>query len=453
MAISFFQRKSPPRTSRQLRWTLGIACSAAAIGLAGGALAERHASYAVLLLVCLAGLAMLAMLGDRAFQWSIVLVAVAPWYPLVSHEAVAPVVKQKVLCAAIAAAVIAPWLWSVARGARRRRPSRPALLIGLLYAGFTVVIYVTLGSVTQMISSIVVGFLFAGVTFLCARRFSDLSAWPAAAFGGLVALIAIGADAYMAERGNRVGYFVGYPITYGALLVGLAPAGLLWAWGRSRALAAVVAIATAVLLILSESRSSWLAAAAILLVGFVLVLRVADLRTLALTGLATATVVGVVLLTGSLSSVIERKLGPKLTQSQSYTHRVWSYGYATKQIGKSPLLGAGAPGFAAAEAANRTSIGAIDNGYLSITVDMGFAGLLAALIPILIALYFLARCLRLGLSPPLEVSLALGILGIAVVTAFYDSFYWAQLDLLLGAMGGALSTRLGHFDRVAPSSA
>jgi hypothetical protein len=30
----------------------------------------------------------------------------------------------------------------------------------------------------------------------------------------------------------------------------------------------------------------------------------------------------------------------------------------------------------------------------------------------------------------------------AVVTIFYDSFYWAQIDLLLGAMGGVLSVRL-----------
>ena len=30
----------------------------------------------------------------------------------------------------------------------------------------------------------------------------------------------------------------------------------------------------------------------------------------------------------------------------------------------------------------------------------------------------------------------------AVVTIFYDSFYWAQIDLLMGAMGGALSYRL-----------
>jgi hypothetical protein len=28
------------------------------------------------------------------------------------------------------------------------------------------------------------------------------------------------------------------------------------------------------------------------------------------------------------------------------------------------------------------------------------------------------------------------------VTIFYDSFYWAQIDLLLGAMGGVLSTRV-----------
>ncbi len=64
------------------------------------------------------------MLGDRAFPWVIVIVAVAPWYPFISEEAESPIVRQKVLCAAIAAAPLAPWLWSLAVGGRRTRPLR-----------------------------------------------------------------------------------------------------------------------------------------------------------------------------------------------------------------------------------------------------------------------------------------------------------------------------------------
>lgn len=426
--------------------------SAVLLGIAGGAIAQKHSSYAVLLCVCIAGLGLLATLGDRAFPWAVIAVAVAPWYPLISEEASAPIVKQKVLCAAIAAAVIVPWLWSIARGRRVTRPNQWALLLGVLYGCFAVVIVVTLGSLTEVISSIIVGFLMGGVAFLCARRFADVESWPAAAFGGMAILALLGLYVYMRAPANRVGYFVGYPITYGAIVVGLAPPALIWAWRRWRPAAVALAIASVALLILSRSRSSWVAAAVLLLIVVALMARRADFRSLLYTGAAALLVVGAILATGSLGKVIERKLGSKLTTSQSYTHRLWSYGYALKQVARRPLFGAGAPGFAAKEAANRTSIGAIDNGYLSISVDMGLIGLLAVLVPILTAVYVLARCLRLGLAPPVEVSLALGVIGMAVVTVFYDSFYWASIDLLLGGMGGVLSVRMHTLARTASGS-
>jgi O-antigen ligase len=126
------------------------------------------------------------------------------------------------------------------------------------------------------------------------------------------------------------------------------------------------------------------------------------------------------------------------------THRQWSYGYALETIGKRPIFGAGAPGFSARESASKTTIGAIDNGYVSITVDLGLFGLIAAMIPIGVAIRVLARCLRLRATPPYELALALGVIGMAFVALFYDSFYWAQIDLLLGAMGGVLSVRLAR---------
>jgi O-antigen ligase len=83
----------------------------------------------------------------------------------------------------------------------------------------------------------------------------------------------------------------------------------------------------------------------------------------------------------------------------------------------------------------------VDNGYLSITVDVGLLGLLAVLVPIALAVRMLLVVLiaRRG-PPPAALALALAVVGMAVVTAFYDSFYWAQINLLLFAFGGVLST-------------
>jgi O-antigen ligase len=423
------------------------AAGAVLLGLLGGVLAERKPSTAVILCVIVAGMFALAMLGDRAFPWAIVIVAVAPWYPFIAERAEAPIVRQKVLCAAIAAAPLVPWLWSLALGKRRTRPSRGALLMGVLYATMTILIYSTLGSVSALIGSGVVGFLFAGVSFLCARRFGDGRGWEGAAFFGLVVLGLMGADAAARAPSARIGYFAGYPITFGALVVGLLPLALLFAYRRSRVLAGATVAGAAVLLILSESRSSWVAAAVLLIVTVLLQARAGNLRALGAATTVVAILAVLVLGTGSLHHIVEQKLSAKIATSDSVTHRVWSYGYAVEAIGRQPLFGAGAPGFSAQESNNRTNIGAIDNGYLSITVDMGLVGLIAALIPIGVALRVIGRCARLGSTPSCELALALGILGMAIVTVFYDSFYWAQIDLLLGSMGGLLSTRLARIQR------
>jgi O-antigen ligase len=423
------------------RWPAALA-GALLLGLIGGALAERKPSTAVIVCVVLVGIIGLAMLGERAFPWAIVLVAVTPWYPFVAENAEAPIVRQKVLVSAVAAAPLAPWLWSLALSGRKTRPSRGALLMGVLFAGLTVLIYETLGSVSALISSGIVGFLFIGVTFLCARRFGHGRGWLGAAFGGLVILGLLGADAYVKAPGNRVGYFAGYPITYGALVVGLLPAALLFAYQRSRLLAGALAAGTAALLIFSESRSSWVAATVMLILAVVLQARAGNFRALAAVATSIVILGALIVGTGSLHHIVEKKLSSNITTTQSVTHRQWSYGYALETIGHQPVFGAGAPGFSSHEAANKTNIGAIDNGYLSISVDMGFVGLFAAFIPIGVALRVLGRCLRLGVTPRHELALAMGIIGMAVVTMFYDSFYWAQIDLLMGAMGGVLSVRL-----------
>jgi O-antigen ligase len=431
------------------RWQ-AVAMIGAVVGLAGGVMAERQPKTAIELCVIVVAIVALAMLGDRAFPWAIVIVAVAPWYPFTAHSAAPSGINQKVVCIVIASATLAPWLWSLAVGGRRTRPSPRTLLMGLVYAGMTLFVYTTVGGISKMVTPVIAGYLFAGAAFLCARRFTDVRSWTTPGFVGLAILLLVGAEAYASAPTERVGYFVGYPITYGALLVGLMPIGLLFAFRRSRALAGVFLAASVAMLVFSESRSAWIATGVVLLVLMALLARGRKLRALALVGAALVIALGLVAGTGTLQKVIERRVNSRTASSESVTHRLWSVEYAFGQIGKSPVFGAGAPGFSAEEAATRTSIGAIDDGYLSVTVDMGLVGLGAALIPILIALAVLARCFRLGATPPLELALALGVLGMAVVTLFYDSFYWWQIELLFGAMGGALSLRI---NAIAPAAA
>jgi hypothetical protein len=423
------------------RWQLGAA-AAIVLGLLGGFLVHHEASTAILVCVVVVGILGLAMLGDRAFPWAIVIVAVAPWYPFLTEAAEAPIVKQKVLCAAIAAAPLAPWLWSLAIGGRRTRPSRGALLMGLLFLGLAILIYENLHGLTAVIQSGIVGYVFIGVTFLCARRFGGGGGWPAASFTGLVVLVLMAADAYVKNPSGRIGYFVGYPITYGALVSGLLPGALLFAVRRSALLAGGLAAATAAMLIFCQSRSSWVAVVVMLIVVAVTQARAGNYRALRAIGAGIVVLTVLIFSTSSLHRLVEEKLAAKQASSQSVTHREFSYSYGIHELGLRPIFGAEEPGFSAKESATKTNIGAVDNGYLSVAADMGLVGLIAAIIPIGVALRVLTRCIRFRVTPTYDLSLAIGIVGMAVVAAFYDSFYWAQLDLLLGAMGGVLSTRV-----------
>jgi len=414
------------------------------LGLLGGLLVHRQPSTAILLCVVVVAILGLAMLGDKAFPWAIVIVAVAPWYPFLTEAAEAPIVKQKVLCAAVAAAPLAPWLWSLAMGGRRTRPSRAALLMAVLFLGLAIIIHENLHGLTALIQSGIVGYIFIGVTFLCARRFGDGEGWPAASFTGLVILILLAADAYTRNPSGRIGYFVGYPITYGALVAGLLPGGLLFAYRRSPLLAAGLAGASAAMLIFCQSRSSWVAVVVMLIVVALIQARSGNYRALRAIGAGVVILIALIFSTSSLHRLVEEKLAAKQASSQSVTHREFSYAYGIHAVGERPIFGAEEPGFSAKESETKTNIGAVDNGYLSVAVDMGLVGLIAALIPIGVALRVLARCLRLRVTPTYDLALALGIVGMAVVAIFYDSFYWAQLDLLLGAMGGVLSTRVSR---------
>lgn len=416
--------------------------AAALVGLVGGAIAavrpvEGLAVAAAILLV-----AGMVMLGDRAFPVAIVGVAVLPWYPFISTAAVPPLVPQRIFCAVIAAAVVVPWLWSLASGSSGHRPRPLPFLYGLLVLLMTVMIASSVGAIKPMIESGTFGLIFGGLAFLVARRFVRTPGWETVGFGAVVILLVLGLLAFAADPSNRIGYFTGYPITYGALIMGTLPLAISFALRRSPVLAGGLAVSATAALILSESRSSWIAIAGVVLIVVVLLMRLGRWRALG-TLAVVLTIVGAALAqTDALKGVVERKLSADVRMSDSVTHRAWSYGYAAEQIKQRPVFGAGYPGYSAQQAAQETDIGAVDNGYLSSWVDLGLVGLLAVTAPIAVAVGRLGRWLWMGTSPPGEdLALVLGIVGVALVTIFYDSFYWAQLALLLGAMGGVLSRR------------
>jgi O-antigen ligase len=431
------------------RWRWVALGGAVVLGPIAGAMSARKPSLTLILCLAVAGVLALATLGDRAFPWAIIAVVVAPWYPFVGGDvALPPIVHQKVLVAAIATAPLVPWLWSLASGGRRTRPNSVMLLYGILFAGLTVVVYLSVGNVKNMINSQVAGFVLAGATFLCARRFVDPRPWLAACFGALTILSLFGAYAFAQDPSQRVGSFTGYGITFGALLVGLLPAALVYASQRSRMLAIGTALAGAFMLIVSQSRSSWVAAIVIVVIVMVVLARVGDTRLLSFIGAGTVLAIGLIFFTGSLHNIVEKRLGNNVSGSQAVTHRAFSYNYATGQIKHRPVFGAAQPGYAAKQIGAQTDLSAVDNGYLSIGVDMGLVGLAAVLFPLFMALRVLARALRAAIAPPVELALALGIIGMSIVGAFYDIFYWAQIDLLLFAMGGVLSARLDVLPRL-----
>ena len=428
--------------SARLGSRAALLAGALLIGPIAGALAARKPTITLLLCLAVIGVLALASLGDRAFPWALVFVSVAPWYPFTGSSAEPPILKQLYLCLAIIAAVLIPWLWSLATGARRRPASRIVLLYAVLSLGYIVLVYNSVGGIGAMVQSGTVGFLMGGITFLCARRFADGKAWVSACFAGLALLSLQGALAFAADPGDRVGSFVGHGITYGALVVSMLPAALLFAAKRSRLLVLGTGVVAATMLILSQSRSSWLATMLMVLYVVILLARRGDMRAVFYVTLGLAVALTVILSTGSLRNIVEKRINSQVTQSEAVTHREFSLHYAGSQIRQRPVFGAGRPGYAAEQIGAETDLQAVDNGYLSVAIDLGLLGLLIALVPIGVAIRVLGRALRLGAAPPVDLALALGIMGVAVVTLFYDSFYWAQLDLMMFGMGGVLSARL-----------
>lgn len=425
------------------RWLVpAILAGAAAVGLLGGAMVAKRPEFALLVGLALAGVLALAALGTRAFPWAVVLFAIVPWYPFLTPSAEPPLVSQDVLCLAIVATPLIPWAWNAIAGRGDARGGiRILTFVAVLYGAYAFVIYQTLGGFWPMVHSSIVGLLFGGVAFICARR-ADHRSWLAACFFGFLVLAGLGLASYAAAPDIRVGYFVGYPITYGALVIGLLPAAVIYAADRSRWLAAFVGLLGAVMLILSESSSAWVAAVAVLLLGMTALIRLGGRRAVGGIAVAALAAAAMVVATDPLGDAVERQISPDVAESSSVTHRVWSVGYATGEIGERPLFGFGAPGYSGSSAEEETGIGAIDNGYLSVAVDLGLFGLAGVLLPIIVALIMFGRVVRRIVDDPLDLALSLGIIGVGVVTFFYDSFYWASLAILIGAMGGTLFARL-----------
>lgn len=429
-----------PLLQRRVQWLPFAA--AVPVGLLCGAVVATKLTLAAALAVMIVGVLALYLLQERAFVAAIVLIAVAPWYPFVNDASVPPLVPQVVFCGAIGAATVLPWLWVVAGKPSLEPPSRLVLLYALLFPCLALAIFFSITVRKDLVSTQIFGLLFGGVAFIFARRLGRTDTWPVVSFLGLSALVLMGLAAYVQSPDLRIGSFTGYPITYGALVVGLLPGAVVYALRRSRLLAIVLAMGAGAVLIFSESRSSWIASIVMLLVVIALLFRLKRWKELGAVAFVTVIAAVAVVASGSLSGIVERKLGPDVKKSDSVVHRVYSYGYAAGRIRDKPVFGAAIPGYAAEQAQEETGIGALDNGYLSVTVDTGLFGLIAVLVPIGLALLLVGRCL-VGREQPTadDAALALGIIGMAVVTIFYDSFYWAQICLLLFSMGGTLSRR------------
>jgi O-antigen ligase len=430
------------------RWRIAGIGAGIVVGPLAGALVVRKPSLAIILCLAIVAVVALDVLGDRALPWILMAFVVAPWYPMTAAEVSGtslppPIVKQSVLCGAIVLAPLLPWLWGIAARPSWTPRSRFAPLFGMLFVSLFVLVYLNKTTFSDLITSGVVGFLFAGVTFLCARRNARAEDWLAPCFAGLMVLILLGFLALAQAPGTRIGAFTGYAITYGALLAGLLPGAVAWAARRSLPLAFLTVALALTMEILSRSRSSWVATLVMLLLVMLLLARRGNVRAFGTVIVSAAIVVGLGLSIGPLHKIISERLNEKKNRNtDSVVHRTWSVSFATGEIRRHPMFGHGQPGFAGKQSGQLTGINAIDNGFLSITVDLGLLGLLAVLTPILFALRMLGSVLLRRRGPPTaELALALGIVGLAVDSAFYDGFYWAQINLLLFAFGGVLSTR------------
>jgi O-antigen ligase len=220
-------------------------------------------------------------------------------------------------------------------------------------------------------------------------------------------------------------------------VVTLIPPAMVWAYRRSRTLAAVLMGGSVLAVILSETRSAWLALVVMLLLVVAFLIRSRRAGAVGLLVVALAALATAIATSSELSETLSTRLSARNLATESVTHRQFSYGYTLDRIQEQPLYGRGVAGALKEDIEQRTGITAADNGFLSLAGDLGVLGLILGLVPVGAAAVTVVRAWT-GKVTDAELALALGLIGLLVVTLFFDTFYWPQSAALMYAVSGVL---------------
>jgi O-antigen ligase len=377
-----------------------------------------------------------AVLGDRALAWFVTVAAVLPYFPLTIGFEGEAVVPSTLLPALLLLSAAGPFAWSIATKRAELQTTRGHLLIA---ASAVLVLLLSLAqSGTEALTTFPSGgFLVGLATYICARRFPRPDDWLAPAVVGVAILLGWGAAEFSMNPDERIGWFTGYPILYAGLLVMLLPPALAWSYPRSRPLAAALLGGSVVAVVLSQTRSAWLALVVMLLLVVALLIRRRRAGAVGLLLVAVVAVSAAIASSGELSEVLSTRLSSQDLATSSVTHREFSYGYTLDRVQEDPVFGRGVAGALKEDIEDRTGITAADNGFLSLAGDLGVLGLLLGLVPLAAAVATMARVWTEDVSDA-ELALALGLVGMIVVTLFFDTFYWPQSAVLMYAVSGVL---------------
>jgi O-antigen ligase len=410
--------------------------AAALIAALAGAVIARRPELALPGIGAIAFVVVLAVVGDRALAWLVTLAAVLPYFPLYLGFEGEAIVPTPLLPALILLTAAGPFAWSLATRRGGLPPTRGHLLLAAT-ALLTLVLSLAQAGTDALSTFSSGGFLIGLATYVCARRFPSADAWTAPAVVGLAVLLGWGAAEFSGNPDERIGWFTGYPILYAGLVVMLIPPAMVWAYQRSRALAAVLMAGSVLAVILSETRSAWLALMVMLLLVVALLIRSRRAGAVGLLALALAALATAIVTSDELSETISTRLSARDLATESVTHREFSYGYTLDRIRERPLYGRGVGGALKEDIEQRTGITAADNGFLSLAGDLGLLGLILGLVPVGAAAVTVVRAWT-GKVTHAELALALGLIGLLVVTLFFDTFYWPQSAALMYAVTGVL---------------